>query len=225
MAHLQQMQFFQSIAQAYPEHFHDVDVVEVGSLDINGSVRSHFHNCRYIGYDLAAGPGVDVAMQGQLISAPTGSVRTVLSAECFEHNPYWVETFSNMLRIAAPGGLIIVSCATTGRQEHGTHRTQASDSPLTAAAGWSYYRNLTADDFRHAVNLDGWLGAYHFLFCPQTFDLYFYGLKRPAQGSIDEAGFLMHADRIESELRQTNQSVRLGRWTPSLGWIPRLSWD
>jgi hypothetical protein len=224
MSHPQQMAFFQALANAYPEHFHRARVIEVGSLDLNGSVRTVFSDCQYTGYDLAPGPGVDVAEQGQLIGAPTASAQTLVSAECFEHNPFWVETFSNMLRLSAPGGFIAISCATTGRQEHGTARTNPADSPLTGAAGWGYYRNLDADDFVSTFNLPGWFGAYHFLFCPQTFDLYFYGLRKNADGHVDEARFLANADALELALQNASQTVRIGRWTAGSGWIPRLKW-
>ena len=33
-------------------------------------------------------------VQGQLVGLPTGHFDTLVSAECFEHNPFWVETSS-----------------------------------------------------------------------------------------------------------------------------------
>jgi SAM-dependent methyltransferase len=224
MAHPQQIKYFEVLSRHYPEMFRRARVAEVGSLDINGSVRQCFSECTYVGYDLELGPGVDVAEQGQLIGAATASFDTVVSAECFEHNPYWVETFANMLRISAPGGLVASSCASLGRQEHGTARTEASDSPFTESIGWTYYKNLVAEDFIKSFNLAGWFSAYHFLYCPQVFDLYFYGVRRPANGQFDESRFISAADAIELELQNSTQTVRIGRWTDSTGWAPRLKW-
>src|SRR5690606_19424692 len=102
--------------------FRGTRVLEVGSLDLNGSVRSNFSGCDYLGIDVAAGPGVDLVCQGQDYDAPDGSFDVVTSCEAMEHNPYWRETFANMLRLCRPGGLILMTCATTGRGEHGTTR-------------------------------------------------------------------------------------------------------
>jgi len=112
------------------------------------------------------------------VGLPTGHFDTLVSAECFEHNPFWVETFANMLRMTRPGGLVAFSCASTGRPEHGTARTSPNLSPLTHAQGWDYYRNLDADDFMNTFHLQGWFDYFHFLYCPRMFDLYFYGFRK-----------------------------------------------
>ena len=97
MAHIQQFQFFKAVANRYPNFFLGGRAAEIGSLDINGSIRDFFKCNEYIGFDVSAGAGVDEIQQGQLISSPTGHFDVAISAECFEHNPFWVETFANML--------------------------------------------------------------------------------------------------------------------------------
>lgn len=177
MAHPQQAEFFSSIREHYPAHFKGARVLEVGSLDINGSVRDLFTDCDYTGVDLQLGPGVDLACPGHLLELPSGSFDTVISAECFEHNPFWRETFSNMLRMTRPGGLVLLSCATTGRKEHGTSRTNADASPFTVDAKWDYYRNLRAADLTGAVNLPGWLTDWGTWTNYVSYDLYLAGLR------------------------------------------------
>ena len=50
----------------FPQYFDNVEVIEIGSLDINGSVRDFYGNTpRYIGVDLAEGKGVDLVAEGQ----------------------------------------------------------------------------------------------------------------------------------------------------------------
>lgn len=154
--------------------FAGVKVLEVGSLDINGSVRDFFTDCDYIGVDLDEGPGVDVVAQGQDLDYPDRSFDTVVSAECFEHNPYWLETFINMHRMADV--LVIFTCATTGRHEHGTTKTSPSDSPFTL--DWDYYRNLTEDDFADNLDLNSMFQRHSFSVNPYSHDLYFWGLVR-----------------------------------------------
>jgi len=174
MAHKQQFDFVRSVAHLYPKNFHNANVLEVGSLDINGSVRQFFVDCDYIGLDLGDGKGVDVICQGQDYDEPDETFDTVISCECFEHNPEWVATFKNMYRMTKVGGLIIMSCATTGRPEHGTKRTSPQDAPFCG----DYYKNLTEQDFVEHFNLQDMFSTHQFSVGHQTRDLYFYGIKK-----------------------------------------------
>lgn len=147
MAHGAQRVFVEMVKDVKPDHFAWKNVLEVGSLDINGTVRTFFEYCNYVGVDVGHGPGVDFAVQGQDLQYPDESFDVTISAECFEHNPFWRETWLNMVRMTKTGGLIIMTCAGTGRPEHGTTRSDAGSSPLTVALGQDYYRNLTPEDF------------------------------------------------------------------------------
>ena len=187
MAHPQQAEFFVSVREHYPAQFTATRVLEVGSLDINGSVRELFSACDYTGVDLQLGPGVDLACPGQLLALPSGHFDTVISAECFEHNPFWRETLANMLRMTRPGGLVVISCATTGRKEHGTTRTNPDASPFTVQARWDYYRNLVASDLAQAAHLPGWLSQWRCWTNYISRDLYFVGLRQGGATALNPA--------------------------------------
>ena len=178
MAHRQQQAYVALIKEAFPAFFSGSRVLEVGSLDINGSVRPHFSGGQYIGLDATPGPGVDIVCQGQDFDAPDGSYDVVISCECLEHNPLWRETFENMLRLCRPGGLVIMTCASTGRLEHCTRRTTPKDAPLFQL---DYYRNLTARDFRRSVALRRHLTVWKFFTDLSSCDLYFAGFKTGAE--------------------------------------------
>jgi len=177
MAHDAQAEYFNRVKAKYPDNFRWKNVIEIGSLDINGSVRHMFEYCNFVGFDLGPGPGVDYSIQGQEVAYPDDSFDTAISAECFEHNPYWKECFLNMVRMTKPGGLVTFTCAGEGRPEHGTARTDAGSSPHTTAAGWTYYRNLTEKDFEDELVLGGF-AHYEFEYNPQACDLYFYGIVK-----------------------------------------------
>ncbi len=179
MAHKDQFEFVERIKAVFPEYFTRCRVLEVGSLDINGSVRRLFENCEYIGLDVAAGNGVDVVCQAQDYAAPDASFDLVISCEVMEHNPYWKETINNMIRMTRPGGLVVMSCATLGRPEHGTARSEPNSSPLTVEKGWNYYRNLTRRDLERAVDLDK-LATWETACNWDSYDLYLLGIKAPA---------------------------------------------
>jgi SAM-dependent methyltransferase len=175
MSHPAQHDYIKYVKNKFPDQFSKKQVVEIGSLNINGTVRIFFDNCYYVGLDVAEGKDVDVVFEGQKYNAPTESFDVAISCECFEHNPEWVATFENMYRLVRPGGLIVMTCATTGRAEHGTTRTTPQDSPLTIGLGWDYYKNLTENDFREHFKIEEMFRTFEFL--SQRTDLYFYGIK------------------------------------------------
>jgi SAM-dependent methyltransferase len=177
MAHVQQQSFVAAIKAAFPEFFSGSRVLEIGSLDVNGSIRQQFSGGDYIGIDVGEGPGVDVVSQGQDYDAPDGSFDVVVCCEAMEHNPFWRETFNNILRLCRPGGLIVMTCASTGRPEHGTSRTTPGAAPLVP---WDYYRNLEAKDFRRSIDLDRHLVRWGFFSDLSSCDLYFVGFKMGA---------------------------------------------
>lgn len=175
MAHDAQRIFFEKVKELYPDHFRWSNVIEIGSLDINGSVRDMFELCNYVGFDVGPGPGVDYAIPGQMVRYPGESFDVAISAECFEHNPYWEDTFLNMVRMTKWGGLVTFTCAGKDRPEHGTARSDVGSSPLTVGLGWDYYRNLEAKDFEPVlknIGIDG-----HFYENHVNQDLYYWGIK------------------------------------------------
>ena len=182
MAHNSQLQFIRLLSEGFPKQFKNRRVLEVGSLDINGSIRRFFPECEYVGLDVASGPAVDIVCEGQKYDAPDESFDVVISCEAMEHNPYWAETLQNMIRLCRPGGIVVMTCATIGRPEHGTTRSEPESSPLTVGMGWNYYRNLAERHFRKRVDFSG-LGAHRFWTRWHHYDLFFLGVKGQEVGA------------------------------------------
>jgi hypothetical protein len=179
MAHWEQQLFVQSVKASFPSFFKGGRIIEIGSLDINGTVRGFFEEpAEYIGVDLGPGRGVDVVCEGQDYDGATNSFDVAISVECFEHNPHWKATFLNMVRMVRDEGLVVMTCATTGRPEHGTSRSDAGSSPLTVGKGWEYYKNLTEADFREAFDMNSMFEDYCFNVNTNSHDLYFWGLVK-----------------------------------------------
>jgi SAM-dependent methyltransferase len=209
MAHLQQHQFLKIVKQHLPNYFKNVKVVEIGSLDINGSIRGLFETKDYTGVDLSDGRGVDLICEGQLVDLPSGSVDCLVSVECFEHNPFWLETFANMLRMSRPCGLVLMTCASVGRREHGTARSSPESSPFTTAKGWSYYRNLSESDFTSRINLSNWFSDWQFMHSHESYDLFFVGVRRGKEPSTS----LAEVKRaVNSRFRVTNSMRTMRRF-------------
>ena len=178
MSHPNQLAFTKTCATLMASSYNGGKVVEIGSYAVNGDVREFFLWANeYIGVDLTNGPGVDVVSSGHEFGE-SNNYDVAISCEVFEHNPYWLETFLNMIRITKPGGTVLFTCATKGRMEHGTFRTDPNVSPGTSSIGWSYYRNLVKNDFIKCINLDEHFSSYHFYIIRNSYDLFFIGVKR-----------------------------------------------
>ena len=117
---------------------------------------------------------MDVVGQGQELSYDDESFNVVVSAECFEHNPYWLETFLNMCRMSSK--YVMFTCASDGRPEHGTTQSAPECSPFTLE--WNYYKNLNQQDFTDHINFEDIFAHYEFIYNSDACDLYFWGIKK-----------------------------------------------
>lgn len=217
MAHLHQLEFVRTVARALRPQYTGVKILEIGSYDVNGGIRAFFADSDYLGADLSEGPGVDVVCSGDKLDFQDGLFDLCLSCECFEHNPQWLQTFVNMIRMTAPGGVVLMTCATTGRLEHGTARTMPSESPGTQSVGWNYYRNLVERNFTSSLPLDELFSSFQFLRNRYSADLYFIGVKT---GAAPRFQFDMAALRqqVEATMR------RLGPVQPSIPQSAPVRW-
>ena len=79
-------------------------VLEIGSLDINGSVRPLFAGVgHYHGVDIVGGPGVDEVADAATWT-PHRSYDVVACAEVLEHTDSWPSILDVMWSAVAPGG-------------------------------------------------------------------------------------------------------------------------
>ena len=178
MAHLEQVDFCKGVRRRFPAYFRKTRVLDVGSLDINGNNRYLFRphilrRCRYVGLDLGPGPNVDVVTPVHLYDAPDASFDMVISTEAFEHDRHLEHSLRRIVELLRPRGLLVFTCATTGRPEHGTARTTPTDSPHSQ----DFYRNVTAKDIRAAIDVDEVFMRHEFSVEDSTHDLRFFGVK------------------------------------------------
>lgn len=84
-------------------------VLEIGSYNVNGSVRDLFPE-PYTGLDLQAGPSVDVVGNAEWSNCfAEGSFQTIVSTETLEHVQRPWEVVENIGYWLAPGGVALVS--------------------------------------------------------------------------------------------------------------------
>lgn len=160
-------QYVKRIRQQLPGFFYGRRVLEVGSLDINGTVRDYFHQCQYTGIDVGPGPCVDFVSHVLNWPVPPCRYEVVVSTEALEHDKLWRESLARMYDLLHPGGLLLVTCAGPRREEHGTHFRDPAASPHTL----DHYHGLTPEEVRSALGV-----PVHFQF-PTDVDLRFLSIR------------------------------------------------
>jgi len=92
-------------------------IIEIGSRDVNGTVRDLFPAAEYVGLDLAEGPSVDVVCHaGEFV--PDWPADIVICCEVLEHAVDWCELVAVGASWLRPGGRLIVTAAGAGREPH-----------------------------------------------------------------------------------------------------------
>lgn len=201
MAHPHQLLFVELLSSHLGADFSSAKVLEIGSYDIRGSIRSQFPGAWYVGVDLIEGPGVDVVAHGEDLAYDDFSFDIAISCECFEHNQNYLDTFLNMHRMTKPGGIVCFTCASTGRWEHGTARASGHLSPGTEGIGLNYYRNLSRSDFVSRLDMSELFDEYYFFYNKFAKDLYFVGIKLGQQR--------VFSVKIEEFMSQYKEAARL----------------
>lgn len=110
--------WLEDVKRQFPKHFTNAKVLEIGSLDINGSARDHFTDCEYVGVDMAPGKGVDVVSKATETSFQKEYFDTFVCLNTYEHDLEWRESLSHNLSWIKDGGLCIISFGAEGTREH-----------------------------------------------------------------------------------------------------------
>lgn len=97
-------------------------VLEVGSYDVNGSVRPYIESlspAQYLGVDASAGPRVDQVVDCMQLCAEVGDGwDIVISTEMLEHVRDWQVCVEQLAAAVAPGGLLLVTTRSPGFKYH-----------------------------------------------------------------------------------------------------------
>ena len=109
-------EYIAKIKERFPDHFKSKRVLEMGSLNINGTTREFFEGGEYIGIDHMEGKDVDVVVKAHEYDSEPFDV--VVSTEMLEHDKYAEKSIANAMRLLKKGGLLIVTCASDSREPH-----------------------------------------------------------------------------------------------------------
>jgi SAM-dependent methyltransferase len=178
--HIQARDFTLFVKRILQSYFINKRVLDVGSGDINGNNRFLFENCEYHGNDVIQAQNVTIVSKTKDLPFEDNYFDTIISTECFEHDPEYKDSLNKIYNMLKPGGLFCFSCASTGRPEHGTRRTSPSDSYGTIGNidnMIDYYKNLTEQDLNEVLNLNDMFSGWDTYYNHYSGDLYFVGIK------------------------------------------------
>lgn len=205
--HLEARQFLLRIAKLLPQYFTGVEVIDIGSGDVNGNNRHLFSDLKkYIGVDVVKAPNVDLVCKAKDIPANTGLFDTVVSSECFEHDNQVMQTLNRILSLIKPGGLFVFTCASIGRREHGTKRCGATESysqkmSFDHRQEWypNYYQNLSMDDIFRMIDFQSYFTTINMEYNESSRDLYFYGIRNNKPVASSSSWLVQMFDRTTSD--------------------------
>ena len=128
-----------------------VNVLEIGSLNINGTARVHWPNARWLGIDRQRGPGVDVVADF-LDWQSDDRWDVVVCCEVLEHCADWRAIVGRVRPLLLQTGYFVGTCAGPRRTPH----SAVDGGPLRPG---EYYGNPTADGLLQALQDAGFLRA------------------------------------------------------------------
>jgi len=198
MAHYSQEKFVEICTKNLKKenkNFKKFTILDIGSYDLNGSVKKYFKNNNYLGVDLYPGPNVDIVMDGSQLKELKKKFDITISCNCFEHAKNWDEIFKSMYDVLNNDGILIFSCASTGFLEHGTKRINPNDSFETMH---DYYKNLTRRNFEKKFNIKKMFNTFFFNYNIYSHDLYFIGGKNIKKTKLNINKILCETKKIKT---------------------------
>ena len=186
--HIEAKNFTLFVKGILNNYFINKKVLDVGSGDINGNNRQLFTDCDYHGNDVMLAPNVTIVSKTKDLTFEDNSFDTIVSTECFEHDPEYIESFKKIYKMLKPDGLFFFTCASTGRAEHGTRNSEAHHSYGTIANlsdMQDYYKNITQHDLNDVLNLNESFTIWNTYYNSKSCDLYFLGIKK-GNNKIDQ---------------------------------------
>jgi len=116
------IEFF--IVNTEPSDFNNKRILEVGSRDVNGSIRPYILKISqpesYTGVDMEAGKFVDVVLDAERLVDHFGVnvFDVVICCEMVEHVKNWQLIFGNLKRVLKPTGLMLLTTVMPGCPLH-----------------------------------------------------------------------------------------------------------
>lgn len=143
-------------------------VIEIGSRNVNGTVRTLFPGRSWFGLDIEDGPDVDLVVDAMEFT-PAELVDMVICCEVLEHAPRWKEIILRAVSWLNPGGVLLITVAGPGRDPHSAY----DGGPLKHG---EYYGNVSPEDLGRVAAAAGLAGMT--VSTGKMVDVYYQGWKQ-----------------------------------------------
>lgn len=122
-----------------------LSILEIGSRNVNGSVRDLYPGWNYTGIDTSPGDGVDIVADGGTWDGDGRYFDVILCAEVLEHASNWQQIIDNAYRLLRVGGIFVGTAAGLGRPAH-----KCSGEPMPTPPD-EYYQNIDSEKLKAAL--------------------------------------------------------------------------
>lgn len=96
----------------------NAQLLELGSLNINGTARDYLQVHSWLGIDIQKGRDVDLVCRAVDTSWDAAPYDVILCTSMLEHDPTWRESLTHNLQWLKPGGLLFLSWGAEGNTHH-----------------------------------------------------------------------------------------------------------
>jgi ubiquinone/menaquinone biosynthesis C-methylase UbiE len=136
--HQQAYNLIKRFAETLPK---GLKVLDVGSMDMNGSLKDLFNKGDYIGLDIAEGKNVDIVSEPFNFPLADDSVDVVVSSSCLEHVSEPRLWANEIIRVLKSGGRLAITAPHTIHYHNSPHYWNIRKDGLM-----HLFRNLQIDE-------------------------------------------------------------------------------
>jgi SAM-dependent methyltransferase len=172
--HIQSRDFTLFVKNILGQYFIDKHVLDVGSGDINGNNLFLFTNCKYEGNDIVDARNVTIVSKTKDLPFDSNTFDTIVSTECFEHDPEYQQSFIKIYDMLKPNGLFFFTCGSTGKTSPQKSDVTTGNLPDMI----NYYKTLTETDLNDVLKLNTLFSVWDTYYNSESKDLYFIGIKK-----------------------------------------------
>ena len=119
--HAAVMEFVKKVVNEYGHLIVNADILEIGALNVNGTIRDAFNDTGYahwIGVDYNDGDKVDYTVKpGEFLNIVTSEFDVVVSTSALEHDPYLEDTLAWVSIVLKSGGVLILTVDVLGKHD------------------------------------------------------------------------------------------------------------
>jgi hypothetical protein len=113
--HPSAMQGARDFFNKFSAEFTEPTIVEIGSQNVNGSLRDVAPPSKYVGLDFQKANGVDIVLDNPYsFPLPDQYADIIVTSSCFEHSEMFWLTFLEGVRILKTNGLFYINAPSAG---------------------------------------------------------------------------------------------------------------